>query len=154
MARVSRLLALTLAPALALGACQRAPDLGAEQGWVRLAAVPGRPAAGYLTLRGGPTDATLVGASSPAVRRIELHESMATGHAGMQGMTMRPLGQVAVPAGASVAFAPSGRHLMLFDVAPGVRPGGTIRLTLSFADGRTVPVDARAVAAGDPPPAF
>lgn len=143
-----------LALPLALAACQQSPESRVEQGWVRLAAVPGRPAAGYLTVRGGPTDATLVSVSSPAARRVELHESMAAGHAGMQGMTMRPIGQVAVPAGGEVAFAPGGKHLMLFDVAPGVKPGGTIRLVLSFANGTTLDTTARAVAAGDPPPQF
>ena len=41
-------------------------------------------------------------------------------------MTMTPLGQVSVPAGAAVAFAPGGKHLMLFDVAPQVKPGAIL----------------------------
>lgn len=141
-----------LALPLALAACQQAAEPGVADSWVRLAAVPGRPAGGYLTIRGGPTDATLVGISSPAARRIELHESMAAGGGAMQGMTMRPIGQVAVPAGGTVRFAPGGKHLMIFDVDPGVKPGTTIRLTLTFADGKTLTGDARTIAAGDAAP--
>lgn len=143
----------TLLLPLALAACQQAHDPQVTRGWVRLAAAPGRPAAGYFTLTGGATDATLVSVSSPVAGRVELHESM-TMAGGMGAMTMRPLAQVAVPARRGVAFAPGGKHLMIFDVAPGVKPGGAIRLRFSFADGKVLALDARSVAAGDTAPAF
>lgn len=116
--------------------------------WVRLAAVSGRPAAGYLTLRGGATDQTLIAVASPAAGRIELHETMRHG----PGMTMAPIGQVKVAAGAQVGFAPGGKHLMLFDVTPAIRPGSKLPLTFTFADGRVVKADAAVIAAGDAPP--
>jgi copper(I)-binding protein len=67
-------------------------------------------------------------------------------------MTMKPVGQVAIPAGGKVAFAPGGKHLMLFDVKPGVKAGDTMKLDFAFADGKALSVDAKVIAAGDPPP--
>jgi copper(I)-binding protein len=134
----------------ALAGCQRTGDTQVEGAWVRLAAAPGRPAGGYFMLKGGPTDRTLTGVTTSAAGRVELHETMAMGHAG--GMTMKPVGQVALPAGATVTFAPGGKHLMLFDVAPGVKSGDRIKLSFAFADGGQLTADARVIAAGDAPP--
>ena len=143
-----------VAVAAALAGCQRASETQVEGAWVRLAAAPGRPAGGYFTLKGGATDRTLTGVTTPAAGRVELHETMAMGQMGGQGggMTMKPVGQVALPAGGTVAFAPGGKHLMLFDVAPGVKPGGKIKLTFGFADGKQLSADAKVIAAGDAPP--
>lgn len=132
-----------------LAGCGQPAALSVDGAWVRLAAVPGRPAAAYFTLHGGATDATLVAVRAPMAKRSELHESMGAG--GMA--TMTPLGQLAVPARATVAFAPGGRHVMLFDIASGVKPGGTMGLGFAFADGRTLEGTARVLAAGDPAPA-
>lgn len=140
---------LMLALIAALTGCGQPSQLAVSDGWVRLAAAPGRPAAAYFTLTGGATDATLVGVTSPAAGRSELHETTA-GSGGVT--TMAPVGQVALPAGGKVTFAPGGKHVMLFDVRPGVKPGGTIPLAFTFADGRKLTYDAKAIAAGDPPP--
>lgn len=131
--------------------CQRPPETEVDGAWVRLAAAPGRPAGGYFTLHGGAIDRTLTGVRSPVARLVELHETMKM--SGMGGMTMTPVGQVALPAGKSVAFAPGGKHLMLFDVATAIKPGDTIPLSFNFADGKALTVNATAIAAGDPPPA-
>ena len=67
-------------------------------------------------------------------------------------MSMVPIGQLKGAAGATASFAPGGKHLMLFDVAPAVRPGAKVPMTFTFADGRTLQVEAQAIAAGDLPP--
>lgn len=109
---------------------------------MRLNAVAGRPAAAYFTLHGGAADATLVRVGTPVALRAELHESMAGG--------MRPLASVALKAGATVAFAPGGRHVMLFDVDPRLTAGATAPLVLGFADGRRLETTATVVGAADP----
>nr|WP_317894405.1 copper chaperone PCu(A)C [uncultured Sphingomonas sp.] len=149
----------------ACGTAQAPAEPQVQKAWVRLPAVPGRPAAGYLTLVGGTRDATLVAVTTPAAARTELHETMkmdAPGapdhadhadHEGMAGMsgatTMRPVKALPLPAGQTVKLAPGGRHLMLFDVDAKVTPGGTVPLRLEFADGRKLETEAKAVAAGD-----
>lgn len=145
-----RRLAPLMLTVAAVTACAPEKQLYVSDAWVRLAAVPGRPAAGYFTLHGGPADATLINVSTDVAIRTEMHESkMAAGG----GMTMDAVRSVPVPALKTVAFAPGGKHLMLFDVNPGVKPGAVVTFTLSFADGLRIQQDARVVAAGDPPPA-
>lgn len=133
-----------LALAVALSGCGKPATLSVAGAWVRLPAVPGRPAAGYLTLHGGAADATLVRVATPAARRAELHESMAGG--------MRRVAALPVPAAVAVALAPGGRHLMLFDPDPRLAAGGSAPLTLEFADGRRLAVTARVVGPADAAP--
>lgn len=142
-------LAGIVAAAVLLSGCQQPSEVGADGAWVRLPAVNGRPGAAYFTLRGGSQPATLLAVSAPFAVRTELHESMA-GHEGM--MSMAPIKDVAVPAGATVAFAPGGKHVMLFDIAPTLKPGERAPLTLAFADGKKLEVQAVVVGAGDPAP--
>ena len=131
-----------LAWALLTGVEARAAaTLAATGATVQLAAVPGRPAAGYLTLSGGP--AVLTGVTSSVAARVELHESTTAGGMSRMAMTLA----VPVPAAGAVRFAPGGRHLMIFGLkAPAV--GATVPLVLHFEDGRSLQVAARAVAPG------
>ncbi|MBB3909535.1 copper chaperone PCu(A)C [Sphingomonas desiccabilis] len=146
----------------ACGTAQAPAEPQVQKAWVRLPAVPGRPAAGYLTLVGGTGDATLVAVTTPAAARTELHETMKmdapgapdhAGHAAMAGMsgatTMRPLQALPILAGQTVKLAPGARHLMLFDMDAKVTPGASVPLRLELADGRTLETQAKAVAAGD-----
>lgn len=141
---------MLVAATAALAGCTQPGQLAVTDAWVRLAAVPGRPAAGYFTIRGGPTDATLLSAATDAAVRTELHESMAAMNG---GMTMDAIRSVAVPAGQQVRFAPGGKHAMLFDVNPAIKPGATITLTFTFADATRIEQKAQVLAAGDPAPA-
>lgn len=133
-----------VATALAVAACGRAAGPSVEGAWVRLPAVPGRPAAAYFMLYGGGTDAALIQVTASGSARGELHESMANG--------MRPSGSVRVPAGGTASFAPGGRHVMLFDLDPQVKPGDRMTLRLLFADSRVLTTEAKVVAAADPAP--
>lgn len=130
--------------AATLAGCRQA-ELGADNAWVRLPAVSGRPGAAYFTVKGGAQATNLVAVSSPAAIRAELHEMKHEG--GM--MTMAPVKDVPVPAGGTVEFKPGGKHVMLHDLSPSVRAGGTIPLRLSFADGKTIELNAAVRAAGD-----
>lgn len=135
---------------LALAACHGKGDaLHADHGWVRLAAVPGRPAAAYLTIHGGPEPARLLAVESPQAGSSELHQSMA-----MQGgvMSMQRLDGVDLPAKGELKFAPGGYHVMLFGVNPQVKPGSRIGLAVRFAKGPPLTLDAKVVGAGEDAP--
>jgi periplasmic copper chaperone A len=134
--------------ALALAGCAKPKQLYVDGGYVRLPAVAKQPAAAYFTLHGGPSDKVLISVSSPYAIRGELHESMNKG--GMS--TMAPLQQVDVPAATEVPFKPGGKHVMLFDVNPTIKPGGSLPLIFTFADGVRIQLDAATIAAGAPPP--
>ena len=141
---------VAIAAVALVAGCQQAPkDVTADSAWVRLPAVAGNPGAAYFTLRGGSKDAVLLSASAKFAVRTELHESM-KGHEGM--MTMAPVAQVPVPANGTVSFEPGGKHVMLFDLAPSLKPGEKAPMTLTFADGRKIEVQAIIVGAGDPAP--
>lgn len=135
--------AMILAGAVLAG-CQQA-ELGADDAWVRLPAVAGRPGAAYFTVKGGAQATSLVAVSSPLAIRAEIHEMKHEG----EMMTMAPVKDVAIAAGGTVEFKPGGKHVMLFDLSPTVRAGGTIPLRLSFADGKAIEVNAAVRAAGD-----
>ncbi len=134
----------TILASTVLAGCQQA-ELGVDDAWVRLPAVSGRPGAAYFTVKGGTQATSLVAVSSPAAIRAEIHEMK---HEGKM-MTMAPIRDVAIAAGAKVEFKSGGKHVMLYDLSPSVRAGGTIPLRLSFADGKTIEVNAAVRAAGD-----
>ena len=115
-----------------------------KDAWVRLAAVAGQPAAGYFTLKGARDDDRLVRIDSAVVDKIEMHESTMSG--GM--MTMRRLPDVPLPAGATLEFAPSGSHAMLFGVDRRIVPGTAIPLLFTFGSGAKIEVEAKTVPAG------
>ncbi|MDO9490505.1 MAG: copper chaperone PCu(A)C [Sphingomonadaceae bacterium] len=132
---------LLLAVALVSGrlAHSAPPQLTISDASVRLAVVPGRPAAGYFTLNGGAQADRLLGVSSP-VARVEMHETvMANGR-----MRMTPMKMLDVAAGARVAFAPGGKHLMIYGLPSSVKPGGEVRLVFTFEKAGAVPVTANA----------
>jgi periplasmic copper chaperone A len=138
--------------ALLLAGCGRQPppaEPRVDFAWVRLPAVPGRPAAAYFLIRGSAEAAELRAITSPEVERIDLHD---TGMAhGMTTMSM--IHSVAIPAGGEVAFAPGGRHAMLNGISP--RVGRATGLTLNFRfSNSTQRVAALVIEAGDPAPAF
>lgn len=145
--RIARLAPLAL---MALAACHQQQTLSAEKAWVRLPAVPGRPGAAYLTIHGGPEPARLVAVESAAAGSTELHESMKMGPGGMTGM--QRLDGVDVPAGGTVSFAPGGNHVMLFGLSTGLKAGGRVPLSVRFAKGQPLTVEAKVVGAGDPAP--
>jgi copper(I)-binding protein len=139
---------VALACAAALSGCNAQDDIYVTDAWVRLPAVEGRPAAAYFTLHGYSKDSALINVTSSIAIKAEMHETMAKG-----SMTsMAPIERVPLPANATVAFAPGGRHVMLFDVNSTVQPGSTVPLRLTFTGFPQIEVDAVAVAAGAPSP--
>ncbi|UYY59924.1 copper chaperone PCu(A)C [Sphingomonas sp. S2-65] len=138
-----------VAGASLLCACQQKPaEPVLEKAWARLPAVAGRPGAAYFTLTGGRQADKVVQISSSAAGRAELHETVK-----QDGVNaMRPLGELALGVNESVVFAPGGKHVMLFDLAPTVKPGDRIPLVVTFASGKRVEAPAQVVGAGDPQP--
>lgn len=151
------LAALCLGVSLAAGAAGQTPApaaLHVEQAWIRL--LPGHlPSAGYFTLRNDTdTPVQLVGASSPAWRRVSLHESIGPGsmnhgsagtgsmaamgsmdHASAGMGSMVPVASVNVPPHDEVRFAPGGYHVMLSDGEKTLQPGQRVDITLHLGDG-------------------
>jgi len=131
-----------MAALLGLAACGNpAPSASAT---VRLAAVPGRPAAGYLTLPIDGDRGALTSVSSPQAGRIEMHETMTSGTMS----AMRPLARIEVRDGETLSFTPGGRHLMIYGLDRRVGAGGYINLVLNFERGGAETLSAQVVPTG------
>lgn len=95
--------------------------------------------AAYLTLRNsGDADRRLVAAESPVAATLELHT-----HLHEDGMMrMRQVEHIDVPAGAEVKLEPGGLHVMLLGLQQPLTPGESIPLSLRFADGEQLELEA------------
>lgn len=144
-----RPLATTIA-LLALAGCHAkdAEKPAVKDAWVRLAAAPDRPAAGYFTLIGSRADDRLLRIDSAVVDTMELHESRMDKGV----MTMRQMADVPLPARATISFAPGGNHAMLFGVDPRITPGTAIPMLFTFASGARIEIEAKTTAAGGDEP--
>ncbi|WP_111641218.1 copper chaperone PCu(A)C [Marinimicrobium alkaliphilum] len=135
--------ALTLS-LVGLPAAMAGAGVSVEDGYVR-APVPGRNvSAGFFTLH-NHTEAsvTLVAVQADFAERAEIHS-----HTHSDGMMrMRKEESVSVEAGATLAFAPGGYHIMLFGLQEGIGVGDELDLTIVFDDGEslTVPVMVRSL---------
>ena len=108
----------------------RAANLSVTDAWVR-ATMPGQPVSGaYLRIQ-SDADARLVGVSSPAVARVEVHEMKMDGDV----MRMRELKSVNLPKGKVVSLQPGGFHLMLMNVKKPLVAGDIIPFTLVVESG-------------------
>ena len=92
---------------------------------------PGAPSlAGYLTLvNASDAPDRLLGASADFAERVELHATTMDGDVAR----MRRLEDgIEIPAGATVALAPGGTHLMFVGPEPGIVVGDELVVTLVF----------------------
>lgn len=123
---------------MALSACSDPKPVYVDGAYVRLSPNPDNPAAGYLTIHGGSEPVTLRSIETDAAVRLEMHESAMQD--GM--MTMHPVETVDVPAGETVAFAPGGKHIMLWQINPQAVAAGKMEFRLIFSNGDRLLVDA------------
>jgi copper(I)-binding protein len=65
---------------------------------------------------------------------------------------MSPIKAVPVPAKAKIAFAPGGKHVMLFTINPSIKPGATMKLIFTFSNNVKIEYDAPVIGAGEPAP--
>lgn len=103
--------------------------------------MPGRTVtAGYLTLV-NHTDQLqqLTAVASDAFERIELHT-----HTHVDGMMrMQEVDHIEIPAHSEIVLQPGGLHLMLFNPSVELVADQSVELTLHFADGHSIPVQAQ-----------
>lgn len=121
-----------------LSACGQDKVLYVDQAWVRLSPNEDMPSAGYFTVHGGEEDVRLLSVISPAVIRIELHESKE--HNGI--MSMDPVSGVDIPARSDIAFGPGGKHLMIWGINQAIKAQGKLPLTFIFSNGDRILYDA------------
>jgi periplasmic copper chaperone A len=125
-----------LAGALALSAFVAAAQVKVEGAWAR-PTVPGQQAGGgYLTLS-SPVADKLLGGSTPAAQRFELHTMAMKGDV----MEMREVDGVELPAGRKVEFKPGGLHVMFMGLRAPLKVGTKVPVTLKFQKADEVKVE-------------
>lgn len=143
---------------LAVVACGGGSKITVEDAWVRPQDNLENPSGGYMTIaNGGTEDDALVGASSPASTRVEIHETMTMEPSPMPGASMEPgatpdtsggmvgmvpIDELAVPAGREAVLKPGSYHLMLIGLKDPLDVGETVEITLSFRKAGSVRVTA------------
>jgi periplasmic copper chaperone A len=140
MSAISRMfgsLSVLAAPML-LAACADPAPLYVDQAWIRISPNKDMPSAGYFVVHGGEASVDLRDVITDRALRVEMHESMSKDGK----MTMQPIKAVPVPAKTQVAFAPGGKHLMLWGVNPEAVQQGKVPLTFLFSNGDRIIVDA------------
>lgn len=130
-------IAALLAP-LALSACSDPAPSYVDQAWVRLSPNKDTPSAGYFVAHGGDAGVQLRGVMTDYALKVEMHESVSEGGV----MKMKPVESVDVPAKGSVAFAPGGKHLMIWGINDTAISRGKMQLTFLMSNGDRLLVDA------------
>lgn len=104
--------------------------------WARETAPSQTVGGGYLSLtNNGRQPDRLISATSPAAREVQIHSmSMDRGVMRMRRLTSG----VAIPAGATVAMAPGGLHIMFVGLKAPLKRGVMIPAELSFERAGTV----------------
>lgn len=156
---------LALVAACSASASPSAGGISVTGAWIRNSTAVTGALAGYVVITNNGTDAdTLLSASSPIAKTVQLHETVAAGTApaasgmgsgmptgsssaaatpGMgQMMTMVEVSKVDIPAGGTVEFKPGGYHIMFMDLASTPAAGTTVPLTLVFAKAGSITVQA------------
>ncbi|PZU66932.1 MULTISPECIES: copper chaperone PCu(A)C [Sphingobium] len=129
---------IALAAPLALAGCGDPAPSYVDQAWVRLSPNKDTPSAGYFVAHGGDAGVQLRGVMTDYALKVEMHESV--GKDGM--MSMQPIESVDVPAKGTVAFAPGGKHLMIWGVNDTAISRGKMQLTFLMSNGDRLLVDA------------
>lgn len=108
----------------------RKGDVIVDHPWTRATARGQTVAAGYLEIRNGGTQADrVIGASTPAAERIELHIIVKEGEV----MKMREVKSFDVPARGKVELKPRGPHMMIIGIRRPFKKDERIPVTLKFA---------------------
>ncbi|EIK52409.1 hypothetical protein YO5_06391 [Stutzerimonas stutzeri TS44] len=115
-----------------------AATLAVSQAWSRAMPPSAPTGAVYFVLDNvGQQDDRLVAARTPRAEKAELHTHVHEGDM----MRMRQVDSVAVPAGESVRFQPSGNHVMLFGLKQPLVAGERFELMLEFEHAGEITTD-------------
>jgi periplasmic copper chaperone A len=107
--------------------------------WIRQPPPGSDVASVYLSLQNVGTKAVkLIGVECPVAAMAMLHESLESGGQSQ----MRALTSVALAAGASMAFTPGAKHIMLHGLTHPLQVGERVPIVLVFADGMRLHVTA------------
>jgi copper(I)-binding protein len=124
-------------------------QVSAQNPWTRATPPGAKVGAGFMVLKNAGAADRVVGASSPAAGRVELHITVREGDV----MKMREVQGLDVPAGGTFELKPGGAHLMLMDLKRPIKKGDKVPLTLKLEKGGELKLELTAQEAGGRAPA-
>jgi len=104
--------------------------------WARATPPGAKVGAGYMKITSDAAD-RLVGATSPASAKVELHVVVKEGDV----MRMRQVKAYDIPPKGGYELKPGGAHLMLVDLKAPLKEGQKVPVTLRFEKGGEVKVE-------------
>jgi copper(I)-binding protein len=109
-----------------------------DKPWMRATAPGAKVAAGYMTLRNkSALPDRLVGISSPAAARVEMHITFKDGDI----LRMREAKAFEMPAKGMFELKPGGAHLMFVDIKQPLKEGDKVPVTLVFEKAGEIKID-------------
>lgn len=135
------LASVTIVMSVALAACGGSEEssVTVDEAWARTSPASAANAAFYMVIEGGSQADTLVSADAAACGITELHVSVMND--GVMSMQHLPEG-IDVPSEEIVMLEPGSFHVMCIDRQDEFVAGESVPLTLEFAEGGTVTVNA------------
>jgi copper(I)-binding protein len=124
----------------ALAAAAQA-EVTVKDAWVR-GTVPAQTVTGAFMTLTSSEEAKIVGASSPAAKKTEIHTSMM-----MNGVNMmHSVEAIPMPAGKPVELKSGGYHVMLMDLVKPVKAGDIVPITFTIEgkDGKRTQLEVKA----------
>jgi hypothetical protein len=148
--------AVLLAATVCIGSASaqkiRVGNLEIDQPWSRATPAGAKVGAGYMVIKNtGATPDRLIGGSTSAAARVEIHEMAMKDNVA----TMRPMkGGLPIEPGKTVTIAPGSYHLMFVDLKSPLKQGDKVTATLEFEKAGKVDVifAVQAVGAQSPMP--
>ena len=112
-----------------------------EQPWTRATGPAQKAGGAFMTLK-SDKPVSLVGASSPAAKIVEIHEMKMDNNV----MKMQAVPQLDVVPGKATELKPGSYHIMMIDLAKPFVAGETVPITLEFkgADGKITKQEVKA----------
>jgi len=116
-------------------------ELAVGAGRLILPVLPDNPGAAYFTLsNAGKHSASVARISIKGAGKAEMHQTL---EGQMKGVDL-----VDISPGTTREFAPGGLHVMVFRINPQLKPGDSVEMTITFADGDKLSAPLQVIAAG------
>jgi periplasmic copper chaperone A len=131
-----KLTTLTAAFSLALLATTAVAQVKVDKAWARPTVAGQQGGGGFMTMQ-SPVADKLIGGSTPAAERLELHTMSMEGDV----MKMREVASIDLPAGQKVDLKPGGLHVMFIGIKEPLKLGSKVPVTLKFEKAGEVKVD-------------
>lgn len=110
-----------------------------NEAWIRGVPASAKTTAAFMTIQNtGVEEIVLKSAACEIAEVVQIHSMEQVGEI----MKMKEISELRIPASEEKVLAPKGYHIMLIGLLKPIAEGEMVHLSLDFADGSTVKVEA------------